>query len=289
MPAAPSTSPSSDAPAAPATSPAPAPVAPPPPSYPTPSAGYGAPPPQYYWPPPPQYAPPPEDTTAQTTAAVNNPKRGPYFGAWLGVGAPFGGDTTLGKGAGYKEGFGVVGTAGYAFVPNFGVDAFIHYNQSSVALRPQDQDQFSENSGYVVLYGLEARGIVGSGSMFGWASIGLSLGTGSLTLTETFNNGLGTSAPSQSDGEAKFKVMPVLAFGAEIEVTKGLGIGPTARWYIVNVESACDNASNVTTGFDPNTGQPITGTRTTCAAGLSDVTVPDILFLGFGLTYRIGI
>jgi hypothetical protein len=94
--------------------------------------------------------------------------------------------------------------------------------------------------------------------------------------------------------------MPVVAFGAEIELTKGLALGPQMRWYIVSVDSACLNRTRQVqtfdpfTGqpvFDPNTGQPVTTTATTtdCAQSLSDVSVPDIVFVGAGLTYRIGI
>jgi hypothetical protein len=270
---------------APAPPPAPAPTASPPPQ---PNYAPPPPPPQYYWPPVPQYAPPPDETAA--TAATAAIKRGPYFGAWVGAGAPFGGDTTLGRGFGYKEGVGVIGTAGYAFIPNFGIDAFIHYNRSAISFPSGDLDRISENTGYVVLYGLEARGIVGAGPVVGWGSLGISLGTGSLTLTESVGSGFG-SPSVQNDGEATFKVMPVLAFGAEFEVTKGLAMGPQARWYFVSVDSACNSMSGpVVAPTDPNS-PPITGPVTTrrCAERLSDATVPDILFLGFGLTYRIGI
>jgi hypothetical protein len=83
--------------------------------------------------------------------------------------------------------------------------------------------------------------------------------------------------------------MPVPAFGAEIEVVRGLGIGPHVRWYITNVDSACrtQNGSTVI-GFDPTTGSPITQDQaaTKCAEDTSSLTVPDIVFLGLGLTRR---
>jgi hypothetical protein len=84
--------------------------------------------------------------------------------------------------------------------------------------------------------------------------------------------------------------MPVLAFGAEFEVAKGLGLGPQFRWYIVSVDSACLGGTRQITTFDPSTGLPQTQTVTSsnCASRISDVNVPDIVFVGVGLTYRIG-
>ena len=86
----------------------------------------------------------------------------------------------------------------------------------------------------------------------GWASLGLSLGTGTLTL-ESARSSPGTQ-PSHSDGNVSFKPMPVLAFGAEFEVTKGLGLGPQLRWYIVSVDSACIDRTSQSVTFDPFTG-----------------------------------
>jgi hypothetical protein len=267
----------------------------PPPQQGYPPPGYGA--PQQYWGAP-QY-PPQVDQSSQAAEGASAPstaprlQRGPYFGGWLGVGAPFGGDTTIGPGAGYgyKEGVGVLGAAGWAFIPNFGLDAFIHYNRTSLALRPNDQEDFADDSGWGLFYGLEARGMVGAGPIIGWGSVGISLGTGSLT-TRASRSPFGGGAPPENVGDVTFKPMPVLAFGAEIEVTRGLGIGPQARWYIVNVDSACMDSTEPNVTFDPNTGQTITNgtrTRTNCASNLSDITVPDILFVGVGLTYRLGI
>lgn len=264
----------------------PAPPTSPQPTYPPP--GYGQPPPQYYWAPQP-YAAQAPSADAAAEATQQGPKRGFYGGAWVGVGGPFGGDTTTGPGFGYKDGIGALGALGWAFIPNFGVDLFFHYNHTALALDESDQDDFSTNSAYGLFYGLEARGIAGSGPFVGWASLGISLGTGTLTL-ESSRPGL-SGGPNQDTGKVTLKPMPVLAFGAEFEVAKGLGLGPQVRWYIVNVDSACLEGTRQRTTFDPFTGQP-TGTETVttsdCASHLSEVNVPDILFLGLGLTYRIG-
>jgi hypothetical protein len=274
-------------PAGSATPPAPPPAAAPPPQPTYPQPAY-APPPQYYWAAPP-YSAPAQAADATADATNQGPKRGPYFGAWAGVGGPFGGDTTLGRGAGYKEGVGVLATAGWAFVPNFGLGAFLHYNRTALALDPSDEGDFSKNSAYGLFYGLEARGIAGSGPFIGWASLGISLGSGTLTL-ESSRPSVGGGGPNQDTGEVTFKPMPVLAFGAEFEVAKGLGLGPHFRWYVVNVESACLEGTRQITIFDPVTGQPQTQTvsSSSCASSVSDVSVPDIVFLGVGLTYRIG-
>jgi hypothetical protein len=165
----------SEVPQAPPAQPA---VPPPQPTYPQPAY---APPPQYYWTAPP-YSPPAPAADATPDTTKQGPKRGPYFGAWAGVGGPFGGDTTIGPGFGYKDGFGALATAGWAFIPNFGIDAFFHYNRTALALDASDQDNFSKNSAYGLFYGLEARGIAGSGPFVGWASLGISLGSGTLTL-----------------------------------------------------------------------------------------------------------
>jgi hypothetical protein len=88
------------------------------------------------------------------------------------------------------------------------------------------------------------------------------------------------------------KPMPVISFGAEFEVAHGLGIGPQMRWYIVSVDSACLTDTRQEPSFDPNTGLPGPSTQVTstdCANNISTLTVPDILFVGVGLTYRIGI
>lgn len=204
------------------------------------------------------------------------------------MGAPFGGDTTIQPGYGYKEGVGALAAAGYAFIPNFGIDAFFHYDTTSIAVRRgHSSDIPSDNTAHVLLYGLEARGIIGSGPVIGWSSIGASLGSGSLSYDHN-NQGAfaGPNVQAHSDESVTFNVMPVLAFGAEFEVTRGLAIGPTMRWYVTNVSTACDDTT--ATLSDPSLGTA-TATNTTCAQQISDVTVPDILFVGVGLAYGVGI
>lgn len=258
------------------------------------------PPPQNYSPPPsnppPTYstssseAPSPErDATA--AAATNRLQPGPYFGAWFGVGAPFGGDATTGRGVGYKEGPGGLATLGWAFIPNFGVDLFVHYNATGLAIDESAQQdvRLDESAGHVWLYGLEARGIIGSGPMLAWASLGISLGSGSLTTSQSGTPSFSSSSiTAHSEDQVRFKPMPVLSLGAEIEVARGLGLGPQLRWYITNVEYACDSTNETLTDstIGPATTQNISDTR--CGNVVSDTTVPDIVFLGAGLTYRVG-
>lgn len=201
-----------------------------------------------------------------------------YFGGRLGVGGPFGGDTTVGPGAGYSEGFGLVAEAGYAFIPYFGLNLFLHWNQTSLAVDSRNMD-LTENSAYVLLYGVEARGILPAGPFVGWASVGISFGTGSLTLASG-NQGGGVTYGSQSTVD--LKPTPVLGFGAEYEVVPGLSLGPELRWYVTNASEACTEESY--TGF----GFPGMSTKQ-CTKDFSEVTVPDVVFIGIGATYRIGL
>lgn len=291
--------------AAPSTA-APPNASPPPSAPPQPAPAYGAPssstPTSTNYPPPEHYtSPSPEDSAAQgqgEAAPVRSLKAGPYFGAWFGIGAPFGGDTSSDPPAGFKQGPGGIATAGWAFIPNFGIDAFFHYNSAQMVLTSRNENEFPDSTAYGLLYGLEARGIAGTGSLIGWASVGISLGTGKLSGTATQSsfavNPNGTSSSSSTstpiDGSLTFKPMPVLAFGAEVEVVRGLGLGPQVRWYITNVDSACKTQTVSTVVFDPNTGTPISQDQsaTKCADNTSSLTVPDIVFLGLGLTYRVG-
>jgi hypothetical protein len=279
---------------------APAPTAPP-----QPAPAY-APPPQSFtgasYPPPEPYSAPAESSAEQDQGgdskhAVRGLKAGPYFSAVFGIGAPFGGDTSTDPPAGFKQGAGGLATAGWAFIPNFGIDAFFHYKSAQMVLTSRNEDEFPGTSAYGLLYGLEARGIAGTGSLIGWASVGISLGTGKLSGTSNQSSFVvspgGASGPSSTpiDGDLSFKPMPVLAFGAEVELIRGLSFGPHVRWYITSVSSACksQNQPNVT-GFDPNTGLPLTQDRTVtnCADSTTSLTVPDVLFVGLGLTYRVG-
>jgi hypothetical protein len=257
------------------------------------------------YPPPERYtAPEPQPSVAQDQGgdsrnAVRALKAGPYFGAWFGIGAPFGGDTSSEPPAGFKQAPGGLVTAGWAFVPNFGIDAFFHYNSAQMVLTSRNENEFPQSSAYGLLYGLEARGIAGTGALVGWASAGISLGSGKLTGTSTGSSGvviIDPNAPSSStsspiEGDLTLKPMPVLAFGAEVEVVRGLGLGPHVRWYITSVSSACKTQNESTViGLDPITGAPVTReqTVTNCVENTSGLSVPDILFLGLGLTYRVG-
>jgi hypothetical protein len=251
---------------------------------------YGATPPLVYpppvstWPRPEPFYPPapkPEPEVARDLAV-----RGPYFGAWLGAGGPFGGNTATAPGASFKEGFGFLAEAGYAFIPNFGVNLFLHYNQSSIALsRASSTDgSFDEDSGHVLLYGIEARGIVGSGPLLGWASLGISLGSGSLGVSSTVSNGF-QNLTSRDDATIDFNPMPVLGFGAEVRLIDGLAVGPQFRWYVTSAKEACDTPQ-ITGGGQ---GDPNFVSGKTCTQSFGSVTVPDIVFLGVGVSYRLAL
>jgi hypothetical protein len=239
---------------------------------------YGAgptPPPEYYYPPPaapPPIAPPP----APAPSPFEGPERGLYVSAGFGVGAPFGGNTTVA--GGFSEGAGLLGVAGYAIIPNFGLDAFVHYNFTSLTVR-NDIGTLDDNSGHVLLYGAEARGMAGAGRFIGWLSVGFSLGTGSLSLRQSSTDF--TTGVSAND-DVTFGVMPVLGFGADIALIEGLSIGPQLRWYITNASRAC---SDQTVSFPAGFGGPTSNKR--CTESFGNLTVPDILFVGAGLTYRI--
>jgi hypothetical protein len=223
----------------------------------------------YGYPPPPRPAPPPEP---------EGPHAGPYFGGFVGVGGPYGADTATGT-ADFKQGFGALGTAGYAFVPNFGIGAFLHYNTSKLEYRStSSSSNLDENSGHVLLYGLEARGIVGSGFMLGYASFGVAFGTGSLTLSDSASSG-GVSASVKEDDSIDFKPMPVLGFGVEAEVVPGLSLGPIFRWYIVSANKACSDQSQTFGGA--------TSTNSDCTQDFANFSIPDIVFVGAGATFRL--
>jgi hypothetical protein len=211
------------------------------------------------------------------------PGPGPYFGAWVGMGGPLGGLQTDGYGdPQFGQGFGFLGTAGYAFIPNFGVGAFIHYNATEVLIPDSALDELDENSGSVLLYGLEARGILGSGPLAAWASLGLSLGSGSLDQKMSRSDSFSTDETTD-DATLDWKVMPVVAFGAEVEVARGLYLGPHVRWYITSADKACSKVRSEYT--DPDFSDTYSNKR--CTTDFGEVTVPDILFLGIGATYRI--
>jgi hypothetical protein len=187
----------------------------------------------------------------------------------VGAGGPFGGNTV----APLSEGFGIVGTLGYALHPNFGVDFFGHYN-STQATFSTTANKPSSNEGSIALWGFEARGMVGGeGLVEGWASLGLGFGSGTLALS-----GPSSGSTVNVDNNVDFTFMPVFAFGAEAKVAEGLRIGPQARWYLTGVESACQNATAT------NGSQSASLSR--CGTDLDHQTAPDILFLGFTMSYH---
>ncbi|HVU00948.1 MAG TPA: outer membrane beta-barrel protein [Polyangiaceae bacterium] len=257
------------APPSPGYAPGPPPYGPPPGSYaPAPwgsAPGYG---------PPPGVAPvpygEPEPSPAEPTPAAGALSRGLYFGARLGVGGPFGGNTTYG----YSEGVGVLAEAGYAFLPYFGANLFLHWNHSSLVLGDTGSASLAENSGHVLLYGVEARGILPMGQLAAWASLGVALGSGSFSVKTSQNGGFGTSQ-STTEGSVDANPMPVLGFGAEYELVPGFYVGPEARWYVLSASKACQKET-----------PDFFGTGERCTSEFSKVTVPDILFLGVGATYR---
>ena len=67
----------------------------------------------------------------------------------------------------------------------------------------------------------------------------LLLGQDLLEHREAASAQFGAFSQSQNNADVTFKVMPVLAFGAEIEVARGVGLGPQLRWYVTNVDTAC--------------------------------------------------
>jgi hypothetical protein len=276
-----------------------------PPSAPPTGTAQGYPsPPQQYQPTPVQYAAPQQPPGAYGPGYYPNPgaasaatppsapqgeseyvgaARGPYFGAWVGSGGPFGGNETD---VNFEAGAGLLGTVGYAFIPNFGIDVFVHWNHTARVIPRGVVASFNDNSAHVLLYGAEARGQIGKGPVIGWGSLGISLGNGSATLSSSQppdSSGFGSS--SQSEGDITWKVMPVLAFGAEVEVVKGLSFGPTARLYITSASEACATQRDSFTGPDPTFNQ--TSSQKQCASGLSSITIPNIAFVGLGLTYRL--
>ncbi len=204
------------------------------------------------------------------------PRAGVWVGGFVGVGGPFGADTATGN-ADFKQGVGAILDAGYAFVPNFGIGAFLHYNASKLEFGDSMNNELDENSGHVLLYGLEARGIVGSGFMLGYASIGIALGNGSLKLSQSQSAG-GITASAKEDDSIDFNPMPVLGFGAEAEVVSGLAVGPIFRWYIVSAKEACSDQSASFGGT--------TSSNSDCTKDFGNFSVPDIVFVGVGATFR---
>lgn len=198
----------------------------------------------------------------------------------MGVGGPYGADTATGS-ADFKQGWGALASAGYAFVPNFGIGAFFHYNRTALEFHDRyGYRDVDENSGYVLLYGLEARGIVGSGFMLGYASLGVALGSGSLALSRTGGSEWGPGGYTRDETDSvSFNPMPVLGFGVEAKISGELSLGPMLRWYLVSAKEACSDVSESQGGTQVSAED--------CVQDFSDVNLPDILFVGAGLTYRL--
>lgn len=190
----------------------------------------------------------PSDESSKTT--------GLYAEVSLGVGGPFGGNTT----DRLRQGFGATVAAGYAFHPNFGVNLFSHYNRVRVAVR-RSADQPETNEGEVRLLGLEVRGLLGAGGPIrAWGSLGAAFGSGELRYGYSVNG-----VNLQAEGKADFAFMPVLAFGADAQLGSGFRLGPQVRWYLTSVDQAC---------IDDD-----------CTSDTSNEIAPDIVYFGLALSY----
>jgi hypothetical protein len=162
---------------------------------------------------------------------------------------------------------------GYAFHPNVGIDGFGHYNSTQASYPSSSTQQPTTNEGSVTLWGFEGRGMVGGdGIVKAWASFGLAFGSGKLDLGRSSG---GSSVTLNNNVD--FKAMPVLGFGAEAKVADGFRLGPMIRWYLTGVDSACQNASQST---------PAPASASRCGTALDTQTAPDILFIGFTLSYN---
>lgn len=171
----------------------------------------------------------------------------------------------------------MVAEAGYALIPYFGLNLFFHYNHTALAVPDSSSVLLADNSAYVLFYGIEARGILPAGRVIGWASLGISLGSGSLATSATSSDFTGTPVTSREDATLSLNPAPVLGFGAEVELGSGFFVGPELRWYALNADKACDRVS------DP------TFSSKRCTTDFGAVTVPDVVFIGVGVTYRLGL
>ncbi|MBM4361257.1 MAG: hypothetical protein FJ104_01160 [Deltaproteobacteria bacterium] len=207
---------------------------------------------------------------------------GPYFGAWLGSGGPFGGiQTSNDRAPQFSQGLGILGTAGYAFLPNLGVGAFLRYNATERLVSDEVSEMLDENSGSLWLYGLEARGLIGAGPLAAWASLGLALGSASLDLVNRDSNGSATRE-YRDESTLEMNVMPVLGFGAEVEVVSGLSVGPQLRWYLTSADEVCTEESVRYDG-----GANGDGYKDKACSNVGNATIPDFVFVGVGATYRL--
>ncbi len=185
------------------------------------------------------------------------------LGLAAGVGAPWGG----GNAVGLSEGIGTALTVGWALGPFIVIEAFGHWNRTSLALRTADEGTVRSNGGNVGLVGADVRMVMGDGRLNGWASLGMGSG--------------GAKGEAEDEGgrttglEIDFDVMPIVAFGIEARVAKGLRVGPWLRWYFTSVDEVCvvqEEGTDLNRDCDSS---PDT----------NDSVVPDMAFLGVGATW----
>jgi hypothetical protein len=277
--------------AAPAAPPAPAPTPPPAPApAPAPAPPPAYPPPQAYPPagPPPGYAPyPPPPAAERQSEAGPDPELqfspGFYIGAALGYGAPLGAQTIFGDEASIAGGVGVMGSAGYQISRNFGLGAFVHWNNAAIEF-PEADEEPDDLSSWVLFYGVEARGGFMSKAVDGWASLGLAFGTGSLTFKDESSfcspEGCFTQTFEQTD-DVTFGPMPTIAFGASAKPSPHWGIGPVFRMYVLSVGEACaklEASSDVpgSTSLDDSE----------CTSDTDEVAIPNVAFAGLEVVFR---
>jgi hypothetical protein len=280
---------------APAPAPAPAPTPPPAPA-PAPPPAY--PPPQAYPPPGPppgygQYREPWSGPGPDEPGPDDEPKEppfkpGPYISAAVGYGAPLGAQTVTGSdNASIGGGVGLIGSLGYQIVQNFGLGAFIHWNNVGIEY-PDSDNEPDESSAHVLFYGLEARGGFITDSVDGWASIGIALGTGSLTESDEESQcdpsfGGCFQFKAEANDDVTFGPMPTFAFGLNAKLSRQWGLGPVFRMYLLSVGEACADvkAEQSQPGF-PNQ----TFSNDDCTKDTDEVAIPNVGFAGLELSFR---
>ncbi len=220
-----------------------------------------------------------------------------YLGGSLVATDPFGGTTvtvtvdTVAEEFDVAGGFGVLVNLGYTIVPNFAVQLFGHYNAVRAAVPDSVEDEIDENDGEFGLFGAEARGVLESGRLRGWASVGVGSGGGTLKIEPD-------GASSATEYELDFGVVPVAGFGAEIRVSNAVRIGPHVRWYWTTVSRACvvipeEDPPYYYYGYGEGYGGGGgggggggTGPTRQCDDADAEV-APDILSVGLSLTYYV--
>jgi hypothetical protein len=216
-------------------------------------------------------------------------KGGPYFAAAVGYGAPLGAQVVLGDGASIGGGVGVIGSLGYQITQNFGIGAFIHYND--VAVEYVDEDSRPDDSSASVLfYGLEARAGFITDAVDGWASLGLALGTGSLNIkNEDQSCGVPGSGcitfRTDATGDVTFGPMPSIGFGAAAKLSRQWGLGPVLRLYVLSVGEACEDGEREVSSSVPGISSETTEFDD-CTKDTDEVIVPNVAFAGLELTFR---